>query len=48
MIGKSAVDMLLFADDQAILLNLDSGLEMAVHSLHQICKDFGVQIHIED
>ena len=44
MISNSAVDTLLFSDDQAILSNSESGLQMSVHSLSRICKDFGFQI----
>ena len=35
MVGNSSVDTLLFADDQAVLPNSDSGLEMILHSLTQ-------------
>ena len=31
MVGNSAVDTLLFADDQAILTNSESGLQMTRH-----------------
>ena len=43
MIGHSKVDML-FADNQVILLNLERNLQIAVHLLHQTCKNFGLQI----
>ena len=46
MFGKSAVDRLLFADDQDIPLNSESSLQTVVFSLHHICKDFGLQISI--
>lgn len=44
LVDNSGIDTLLFADDQAILSNLESSLQMAVHSLDRIWKDFGLQI----
>ena len=44
MIGKYAVDALLFADEQTILSNSESGLQMDVHSLTQFWKDFRLKI----
>ena len=42
--GNCAVDTTLFGDNQAILSKSENGLQMAVHSLSQICKDFGIQM----
>ena len=44
MIVNFAVNMLLFAGDQAILSNSKSGWHMVVHSLSRIFKDLGLQI----
>lgn len=41
MIVNSAV---LFADGQATLSNSESGLQMSVHSLDRVYKDFGLEI----
>ena len=43
MIGHSAIDMLLFVDNQRIPSNTESSLQKAVNSLYTICKDFGLQ-----
>ena len=44
MIGNSAADMLLFPDDQTILSNLKSGLQMDFLSLDRFGIDFEFQI----
>ena len=43
MFGNSEVDTFLFADDQAILSNSVSGLQMDVHLSSRISKDFGLR-----
>ena len=42
IIGHYVVGTFLFADDQAILSISKSGLQMAVHLLHQVCEVFGL------
>ena len=45
MIVNSAVDTLLFADDQALLSNLESGLQMAEHSLFESVRILGTNLY---
>ena len=44
IIDYCPVDGLRFADNQAILSNSVSNLHMAAHSVHGVCKDFGLQV----
>ena len=44
VIGHSATDTLLFADDQAILSDSENRLRMGIHLLNQICKASVLQI----
>ena len=44
MIGHSAIDTLLFADDQTILSDSENRLQMGIHLLNGICKVSGLQI----
>ena len=42
--GNSVADTLLCADNEVMLPNSESGLQMSVHSLSQICKDLELQM----
>lgn len=44
MPDHSAIDTLLFADNQAILSDLENRLQMGIDLLNRICKDSGLQI----